>query len=197
MREGALEILALLLLGFIAMLAIVPPIIRGKLEDSPLVTTQSFRRSMQEIAHSLEPRLEPTLRSPDPRIAGTRSGGATGYPEAVVNAAAPPGSGRGIQDPSRINLSPAEVRNAQRRRPARRAEVRRNRVLASLTISVILWGLATLCTGNLWCLAMFAFCGFLLASFWGLTLLVPYIYMRGEARGGSSSRHVARKRHIA
>jgi hypothetical protein len=196
MREGALEILPLLLLGFIAMLAIVPPIIRGKLEDSPLVTTQSFRKSMQEIAHSLEPRLEPTLRSPDPRTASTRSGGAIRYQEATVKAGAQVGSGSGIQEPSRTCLSPAEVRNA-RRRSTRRAEVRRNRVLASLTLSVILWGLATLCTGNIWCLAMFAFCGFLLAFFWGLTLLVPYIYMRGEARKESSSRHVARKRHIA
>jgi hypothetical protein len=49
-----LEILALLLLGLIAMLAIVPPIIRGKLDESPLATTQSFQRSMQEMAHSIE-----------------------------------------------------------------------------------------------------------------------------------------------
>lgn len=49
-----MEILALLLLGLIAMLAIVPPIIRGKLDESPLSTTQSFQRSMQEMAHSIE-----------------------------------------------------------------------------------------------------------------------------------------------
>ena len=49
------EILAFLLLGLIAMLAIVPPIVRGKIEESPLDSTRNFKRSMLEMAASVNP----------------------------------------------------------------------------------------------------------------------------------------------
>lgn len=47
--------MAFLLLGLIAMLAIVPPFIRGRLEESPLVSTRKFKRSMLEMAASVNP----------------------------------------------------------------------------------------------------------------------------------------------
>jgi hypothetical protein len=49
------EILAFLLLGLIAMIAIVPPIVRGKIEESPLDSTKNFKRSMLEMAASVNP----------------------------------------------------------------------------------------------------------------------------------------------
>ena len=49
------EILAFLLLGLIAMIAIVPPIVRGKIEESPLDSTRNFKRSMLEMAASVNP----------------------------------------------------------------------------------------------------------------------------------------------
>jgi hypothetical protein len=49
------EILAFLLLGLIAMLAIVPPLVRGRIEESPLDSTRDFKRSMLEMAASVNP----------------------------------------------------------------------------------------------------------------------------------------------
>lgn len=50
-----MEILAFLVLGLIAMLAIVPPLVRGRIEDSPLDSTRHFRKSMLEMAASINP----------------------------------------------------------------------------------------------------------------------------------------------
>ncbi len=50
-----MEVIAFLLLGLIAMLAIVPPIIRGKMEESPLISTRNFKKSMLEMAASVDP----------------------------------------------------------------------------------------------------------------------------------------------
>ncbi len=50
-----MEILAFLLLGLIAMLAIVPPLVRGRIEESPLDSTRNFKRSMLEMAASVNP----------------------------------------------------------------------------------------------------------------------------------------------
>ncbi len=50
-----MEIIAFLLLGLIAMLAIVPPIIRGRIEESPINSTRNFKKSMLEMAASVDP----------------------------------------------------------------------------------------------------------------------------------------------
>ncbi|MDI6875036.1 hypothetical protein [Candidatus Solincola sp.] len=198
MREGALEILALLLLGFIAMLAIVPPIIRGKLEDSPLVTTQTFRKSMQGIAHSLEPRLEPNVALPDYRVGSPPSGRARTAPEAAVGAGLRAGSGTGARISERSASPRGAARIDTRRSSAHKAAVRRNRIFASLTFMALIWGMATLFTGSLWCLVMFSTSGFLLAFYWGLTIVVPYILMRsGEVRRESSAVRGVHRRYIA
>ncbi|WP_287152703.1 hypothetical protein [Candidatus Solincola tengchongensis] len=193
MREGALEILALLLLGFIAMLAIVPPIIRGKLEDSPLVTTQTFRKSMQEIGQSLEPRVESAAASPDHRAAGFAAASSRAVIEANPrkrverNPATAPASA-----PSAATRKPA--RTVPPRSSSRKAAVRRNRIFAALTLLVLIWGMATLLTGNLWCLLAFSISGFLLSFYWGLTIIIPYILLRSEEtrREGAAHRGVRR-----
>ncbi len=50
-----MEILGFLVLGLIAMLAIVPPLVRGRIEESPLDSTKHFRKSMLEMAASVNP----------------------------------------------------------------------------------------------------------------------------------------------
>lgn len=157
-----MEILALLLLGLIAMLAIVPPIIRGKLDESPLATTQSFQRCMQEISNSVDP--------------GPACGGhAAGERKAEEGACPAGGHARGGLGGSR-----------------RRAAVRRNRVLASLTVLSAFWGTAALLSGRAWCLIAFtAACG-MLVLFWGLTIIVPILPPRS---GALRPRRVARPPH--
>lgn len=193
-----MEILALLLLGFIAMLAIVPPIIRGKLEDSPLVTTQTFQKSMQGIAHSIEPRLEPSLRSTSRRAGDLSARSAPRLPLGIVKTEAKRGMGASARVAARHSPVPRGRHAVAGRSPARRAAIRRNRILAFLTFLAFCWGLATLFTGNLWCLAIFSVSGFLLALYWGLTIVVPYLPERASVskRKGIEVRGV-RKRDIA
>jgi hypothetical protein len=163
-----LEILALLLLGLIAMLAIVPPIIRGKLDESPLATTQSFQRSMQEMANSIE---GGTGREEAPH----RGGGATGH-------LTPVGGASGDQ------LRSGQARIASRRRAA----IRRNRVLAALAVFATLWGTAALLSGKTWCLVIFAFMCIILAVFWGMTLVIPNLYARPRPRAVRPPEEVSR-----
>lgn len=192
-----MEILALLLLGFIAMLAIVPPIIRGKLEESPLVTTQTFQKSMQEIAHSLEPRLD---SSPAPR--GSRASDVSAPKGRAYRVRGHGGPSQGAVSGTRIRSkaapTPSGSRAGVRRSPSGRAAIRRNRILASLTLLAFGWGLATLFTGSLLCLLMFSATGFLLALYWGLTIIVPYLPMRGtEAKRQYPWARGTRSRDIA
>ena len=143
-----MEILALILLGLIAMLAIVPPIIRGKLDESPLATTQSFHRSMEELGHSLEP----------------GEYGAEREYELDRNSSENPARYR--QDRRIQPAGPSHYRKNQ-------AAVRRNRILAGLMIFASIWGVATLISGSMWCLVLFAFACFILILYWALMMLVP------------------------
>jgi len=152
-----LEILALLLLGLIAMLAIVPPIIRGKLDESPLSTTQSFQRSMQEMANSIE------------NGAGREEsrGGGGGRRDVAMTA----GSGYG----GRVHNTSARISSR------RKAAVRRNRIMASLTVFAAVWGATALVSGKAWCLIAFSVVCAVLAVFWGLSLIMPYVASRPSA----------------
>lgn len=153
-----MEILALLLLGLIAMLAIVPPIIKGKLEESPLVTAQTFQRSLQEMAHSLEAgasgsmgpeeRSRTSSLSRAPAIQGSRTG-------------------------SRVRPLPRRTS----------AAVRRNRIMTFLVSVSIAWGAATLFSGRLWCLVLFAVSTILLVLYWALTIIVPRLPVYGPLPG--------------
>ena len=149
-----MEILALLLLGLIAMLAIVPPIIRGKLEESPLASTQSFQRSMQEMANSIE-------SGSSREDAQYRSRGPHGYVEPVE--AGLPGRPR-----------PVPTRNSRKNRAA----LRRSRIIAALTVFAAIWGVAALVSGKTWCLVIFVVACCLLAVFWGMALVIPNIKPR-------------------
>lgn len=150
-----MEILALLLLGFIAMLAIVPPIIRGRLNSSPLATTQSFQRSMEEMANSLEPysREEHKImrKSRSSRMAASRM----------------PATGG--------SMPPPQGSYPRRRNPA---AIRRARILVILTSMALIWGTATLISGKYWCLIIFAILAFLSVVYWALSLLVPRLSSR-------------------
>lgn len=152
-----MEILALLLLGLIAMLAIVPPIIRGKLDESPLASTQSFQRSMQEMANSIEPRTSREENSYQKR-------GVNGYMMPVRTGS--PGRPQAIPSPM-----------ASRRKAA----VRRNRITAGLTIFAAVWGIAALISGRGWCLVMFTIICSLLLIYWGLVLIIPSLLPRSQA----------------
>jgi hypothetical protein len=150
-----LEILALILLGLIAMLAIVPPIIRGKLDESPLATTQNFHRSMEELGHSLEP--DEYCARGERRLEGSPSEDA----------------GRPRQD--RRIMPPGHSYGH-----ASRASVRRNRILAGLMIFASIWGVATLVSGSAWCLVLFAIACFVLVSYWALTIVVPRLALQSR-----------------
>jgi Flp pilus assembly protein TadB len=149
-----LEILALLLLGLIAMLAIVPPIIRGKLEESPLASTQSFQRSMQEMANSIE------------------SGNGRGA--AQYRDRGPSDYGVAARAGREGRLRPAPARTPRRNSAA----VRRSRIMVSLTVFAALWGVATLVSGKAWCMVIFAIVCGLLVIFWALALIIPNMAAR-------------------
>ncbi len=165
-----MEILALLLLGLIAMLAIVPPIIRGRIEESPLATTQSFQRSMEEIAHSIESGSRRSARE----YRNEAAGGYRGYPASAAHPR---------------SMSPI---TSHRRRAS--AAARRNRVIAMLTFLAFTWGVVTLFSGKTWCLALFASFSVLLIVFWLLTILVPYMTSpaRPARRESAAVRHPSR-----
>lgn len=153
-----MEILALLLLGLIAMLAIVPPIIKGKLEESPLVTAQTFQRSLQEMAHSLEAGAQRNTEPEEGLRTSSLSHGS------VI---------QGRRTGSRVRPLPRRTS----------AAVRRNRIMAFLISISIAWGAATLFSGRLWCLILFVFCTLLLVLYWALTIIVPRLPVYGPLPG--------------
>ncbi|MEW6553984.1 MAG: hypothetical protein AB1384_06835 [Actinomycetota bacterium] len=164
-----MEILALLLLGLIAMLAIVPPIIRGKLDESPLASTQSFQRSMQEMANSIEPR------------SGREE---TPYRARVINGSVTP-IRQGYPDRPHMVPSPMASR--------RKAAVKRNRITLGLMVFAAIWGIATLISGRTWCMVLFTIACGLMVIYWGLVLIMPGILQR--SRAASRAEEARRYRH--
>jgi len=161
-----LEILALLMLGLIAMLAIVPPIIRGKLMDSPLATSQSFQRSMREMANSLEPL--------------NHNGKGLLREKPMAQSALP----------ARTALSGGQYHDAVRHHRRGKAAVRRSRIVTGLAIFASIWGVATLISGTIWCLVVFSLASILLVVYWALSIIVPYVSspVRGTQRLKEASR---------
>lgn len=153
------------------MLAIVPPIIRNKLEESPLTTTQSFQRSMQEIAHSID-----------------KPGGYEAEHEGRL-----PGKQRtAVGTANRVAaFSPARGGRPHRKRAA----VRRTRIITTLTLLSFFWGIATLFSGRGWCLAVFAAFACLLTLYWGLILVVPYLAVAPAEEKRAEETYRPRKRH--
>jgi hypothetical protein len=147
-----LEILALFLLGLIAMLVIVPPLIRGKLASSPLASAQSFQRSMQEMASSIEPGLieETPMERP--------------YRNGRLYSRRNLWHGRTTPSPRRYprHLSPGEMR--------------RRRFIAALTLMTFVWAIAALASGVRWCLITFAVMAFVTLAYLVLSLVAPRVY---------------------
>lgn len=160
-----MEILALLLLGFIAMLAVVPPIIRGRVDASPLTTSQNFQRSMQEMGDSLnfDKRLsETSRRQPRPRTGARKAG---------------------------LSRAGGSKPLATRSGGNRRAAVRRNRIMAGLAVFAAAWGLVALVSGEIWCMVMLTVACVLLLMYLTLALLAPYFYSSRTGKGRSEEAH--------
>jgi hypothetical protein len=164
-----LEILALLLLGLIAMLAIVPPIIRGKLDESPLASTQNFQRSMQEMANSIEPRSSRDK-------ARYQAGGVNGNVTPIRQS-----------HPDRPHTVPSPVAGRSR------AAVKRNRITVGMMVFAAAWGIAALFSGRAWCMVLFTIACGLLIIYWGLVLIIPSMLQR--SRAAERAEEVQRYRH--
>jgi hypothetical protein len=173
-----MEILALLLLGLIAMLAIVPPLIRGKLMQSPLATSQSFQRSMQEMANS----IEPLNRQDEGSMHEAGAAHAPGVAHATGVAHVPATAKMAIH----TQTHPLTARSSHRSKAA----IRRNRIVTALSLFASIWGVATLISGVAWCLVIFAIACGLLVIYWALSMTLPYISFpsRAERRPEESSR---------
>jgi Flp pilus assembly protein TadB len=152
------EILAFLLLGFIAMLAIVPPIVRGRIEQSPLESTRHFRKSMLQMAASVNP---------------------AEYGKEVTF------SRRKLVLPlffSSPNSLPQPSRQASfsQKRAARRASARRNRVYFVLGLLVLVTGIIAIIVKNVAFAVLFFVCIALLLLY---MLLVQFMVKRKERPG--------------
>ncbi|OFW56369.1 MAG: hypothetical protein A2W01_00340 [Candidatus Solincola sediminis] len=145
-----MEILALLLLGLITMLAIVPPLIRGRLDASPLTSTLNFQRSMQEMGSSLEPQAH------EENISRKRAAGSRQRPAGNLWTGTP------IQPP-----------RGRHSRPISRAEIRRRRFLVILTFSTIVSGIAALAMWGLWFFIIFGVVAFLSLTYLSLSVFLP------------------------
>lgn len=146
-----MEFLVFLLLAFAAMMLVVPSIIRGRLEESPVVTADYFQKSMSELGKS--------LNIDDPRIQARRE-------SAAMN------SVRLVKDLSGIRKNRSRAwggRGSPRENKSEgmsRAEVRRNRIMAILLIDSLLWGAIALFTGKFWALILFTISSILFALYW-------------------------------
>jgi membrane protein implicated in regulation of membrane protease activity len=165
--DARVEFLVFLLLGFAAVLLVVPSIIRERLEESPVATADLFQKSMSELGKS--------LHIDDPRRLVSRAGsGRTRSGAAWV-----------IQD-SRKCFSQHEARNlcprTNRQERLSRAEIRRNRVMAFLLTDSLLWGAVALFTGSFWALVLFTMASLLFALYWLAAFILASTPPRREQR---------------
>ncbi len=162
LREVKVEILAFLLIGLIAMLAIVPPIIRGRLDASPLTTTEDFQRSMFQMGTSLD--LENAPPPPEDRSTAVR------YMPASSAATAPALDWEPVEEvrpERRISRPPSAARARSK------VSVKRNRFLATFTLAAAGSALLALVVENRATLVLFVISCVLLLSYCLLLLVVP------------------------
>ncbi len=154
-----MEILAFLLIGLIAMLAIVPPIIRGKLDESPLSTTESFQRSMFQMGTSLN--LENATPTEDNSVSVKYvNNEGVSYEEIRVPVGRPRTRKRLSRPPSA-----AGARS--------KVSVKRNRILTTFALAAAGSALLALAVDNRGTLVLFVISCVLLFSYCLLLLLVP------------------------
>jgi hypothetical protein len=144
------EILAFLLLGLIAMLAIVPPLVRGRIEESPLDSTRNFKRSMLEMAASVNP---------------SEYGRGTTMTR------------RKVYLPSFLMSSSLEPEAPQMgpftgRSPGRKASQRRNRTYLILGILTLITGITAIATRNVIALVFFILFAVLLLVYSSLVFMM-------------------------
>ncbi len=179
-----MEILAFLLIGLIAMLAIVPPIIRGKLDASPLSTTENFQRSMFRIGTSLD--LENTPAPEDNAGVPVR-----------YTAAAPTST----QTAPAVAWQPVEQRkpvDSSGRPPAAararsKVSVKRNRILTTFALAAAGSALLALAIEDRAMLVLFIISCVLLASYCLLLLLVPAL-LRARRRSSRFPSRISLRR---
>jgi membrane protein implicated in regulation of membrane protease activity len=161
------EFLVFLLLGFAAVLLVVPSIIRERLEESPVATADLFQKSMSELGKS--------LHIDDPRRLVPRA----------ESGRTRPGAAWAIQD-SRRCLPQHEARSlspgTKRQRRLSRAEIRRNRVMAFLLTDSLLWGAVALFTGSFWALVLFTMASLLFALYWLAAFMLASTPLRRDQR---------------
>ncbi len=146
-----MEFLVFLLLGFAAVLLVIPSLIRGRLEESPVATADYFQKSMSELGRSLnmgDPRR-------DSRINITRRGMPTSTPR--YGTASHEGS---------LVMRHRDHRAAGRPKRTSKAEIRRNRIMATLLLNSLLWGSLALFTTEFWALVLFTLASSMFALYW-------------------------------
>ena len=157
-----MEILAFLLIGLIAMLAIVPPIIRGKINASPLSTTESFQRSMFQMGTSLDLDAAPEDHARVP-LRYT-----TALPTSAQTARAVAWQPVEQEIPDeRISRPPSAARARSK------VSVKRNRILGTFALAAAGSALLALAIDNRTMLVLFVISCVLLVSYCLLLLLVP------------------------
>lgn len=146
-----MEFLVFLLLGFAAVLLVVPSIIRSRLEESPVATADYFQKSMSELGRS--------LHIDDPRRDSVRANASRDRSFPVAKTARLYGK----DIPKGYYGHPNGSRNPRR---MSKAEIRRNRIMAVLLTNSLIWGLAALFTTRLWALILFTVTSVLFALYW-------------------------------
>lgn len=145
-----MEFLVFLLLGFAAVLLVIPSIIRGRLEESPVATADYFQKSMNELGRS--------LHIDDPRVKH-RAGA---FDRNAADLARTGAKRLGSVSQHRHNLNPGTVKT----RRLSRAEIRRNRIMAALLANSLLWGTVALFTGRFWALILFTLASLMFTLYW-------------------------------
>ncbi len=150
--------MAFLLLGFIAMLAIVPPIVRGRIEESPLESTRHFKKSMMQMAASVNPGEYGKGYAPVKK-----------WNNLPVLFSAPRSLPQSSQQPA-----------YGRPNPVRQASARRARVYLVLGFLVVVSGIAAIIAKSAAFTAIFFACAGLLVFY---LLLVQFMVKRRERMG--------------
>ncbi len=176
-----MEILAFLLIGLIAMLAIVPPIIRGKLDASPLSTTENFQRSMFQMGTSLE--LENAPPPPD-----DHAGVSVRYTTAGSTAPAPEWQPVEQERPRRRTSRPPSAAKARSK-----VSVKRNRILGTFALAAAGSALLALIIENRATIVLFVISCVLLVTYCLLLLLVPAL-LRARRRSSRLPERVSLRR---
>ncbi|MEJ5186045.1 MAG: hypothetical protein WHT46_03060 [Candidatus Geothermincolales bacterium] len=145
-----MEFLVFLLLGFAAVLLVIPSIIRGRLEESPVATADYFQKSMNELGRSLhidDPRVKHQARIPGRTAADFTRAGVKKLGSMSQRGHKP--------DPGTVKT-----------RRLSRAEIRRNRIMATLLANSLLWGTVALFTGRFWALILFTLASLMFTLYW-------------------------------